>query len=63
MKIIRAERGVYVPHDPEKPNNNEMRLLQKGLVALVPSNYALPQDSYKDLGKVDLNKLKKEKQE
>lgn len=62
MKVIRADRGIYVPHDPEKPDNNQMRLLQKGLVALVPESYVLPEGSYKDLGKLDLNKLKKEKQ-
>ena len=63
MKVIRADRGIYVPHDPEKPDHNQMRLLQKGLIALVPDNYVLPEGSYKDLGKLKLDKSNKDKQE
>lgn len=56
MKIIRAERGIYVPHNPEKPDKNSMRLVQNGLLAIVPDEFELPEDSYIDMGKVHLHK-------
>lgn len=61
MKIIRAMRDLHVPHNPEKPEANSFRAVQKGLVALVPDNFNLPKNYYVDLGKVNLNKPKKKK--
>lgn len=60
MKLIKAVRGVYIPHDPEKPVNSEMRLLSKGVIGIIPDDFQLPKDSYEDLGKL---KLKKEKED
>lgn len=62
MKVIRANRGLYVPNNPEKPDNNSMRLVPTGLVALVPEDFNLPEGSYADLGKFK-EKKKKEDQE
>lgn len=61
MKIIRAERGIYVPHDPENPDNNSMRAVHAGLIALVPDNFSLPKDYFQDLGRVEVKRLKKDK--
>lgn len=58
MKVIRAERGVFVPHNPENPDNNSMRLVGKGLLALIPDNFQLPKGSYQDLGKLKLEDQK-----
>lgn len=48
MRIIRAKRGIFIPCDPEKPDKNMMRLVQTGLIAIVPDDYALPEDSYSE---------------
>lgn len=50
MKLIRANKGIYVPADPESKadlNLQAMRLVQTGLVALIPDNFNLPEDSHK----------------
>ena len=54
MKVIRTKRPLYVPQNPEKPDHNSMRLVQTNLIALVPSDFQLPEDSYMDLGKVKI---------
>ena len=62
MKIIRAQRGIYVPHNPENPNYDSMRLVAKDILAIVPDGFELPKDAYIDLGKVHLrNKNEKNK--
>lgn len=58
MKVIRANRVVFVPHDPEKPNNQSMRFVGQGTLALVPDDYELPEGSYQDLGKLKLENVK-----
>lgn len=58
MKVIRAKRGIHVPHNPESPDRNSMRLVQTGLIAIVPEDYPLPKDSYQDLGKLKLENKK-----
>ena len=58
MKLIRAMRDIHVPHNPEKPDVNSFRAVQKGIVALIPDNFKLPKDAYTDLGKVQLKKEK-----
>lgn len=59
IRLIRAKRNIFVPHDPENPDKNSMRLVQTGLIALVPNNFELPKDYYLDLGKVQVKKDKK----
>lgn len=61
MKVIRASRGIYVPHDPEKPDSNSMRLVQSGLLAIIPDDFHLPDDSYKELGELEIKKKDKKK--
>lgn len=61
MKVIKAQRGIYIPQDPEKPDNNSMRLLAKGVIGLVPTDFMLPSDSYEEVGKVNFQKGKKDK--
>lgn len=61
MKVIRASRGIFVPINPEKPDINSVRLLQTGLIALIPDDFSLPKDSYVDLGKFNTQAKKKEK--
>ena len=60
IKAIRANRGINVPLDPEK-KDSMTRVIQKGMLALVPESYELPEDSYIDLGKIDLTEKKKKK--
>lgn len=66
MKVIRAKRGVYVPRNPENPDKNEMRLVQSGLIAIVPDSYILQEGTYQDLGELilkdDNKKTKKSKE-
>jgi len=59
MKIIRASRDVYVPVNPEQPDKNSMRLVHKNLLAIIPEEFELPEDSYIDLGKFNLKKTDK----
>ena len=61
IKVIRAEKNIFVPNNPEKPDKNSMRLVSTGLVALVPDSYALPEGSYQDLGKIQAKKEKAQK--
>lgn len=61
MKLIRASRGIYVPHDPEKPDKNAMRLVQTGLIAIIPDNFVLPEDSYVELQDLHIKKPLTEK--
>lgn len=60
MRVIRAERGIYVPQNPESPDKLSVRLVETNIIALVPDDYHLPEDSYTDLGKLKIDK-KKEK--
>lgn len=60
MKVIRAKRNITIPINPEKPYNNAVRLVPAGLIAIVPSNFKLPKDSYVDVCKV---KIKEEKED
>ena len=50
MKVIRANRGIFIPQNPENPDMNSMRLVQTGLIAIVPDGFALPKDSFSDVG-------------
>lgn len=52
MKIIRATRDIHVPHNPENPDTNSFKAVQRGLLALVPEDFNLPSDSFIDLGNV-----------
>lgn len=56
MKVIRANKPLFVPTNPEKPDTRSMRLVQTGLVALVPAKYKLPQGAYMDVADVPLAK-------
>lgn len=56
MRVIRAERNIFVPQNPEQPDKNSMRLVSTGLVALIPECFELPKDAFKDLGKVKIKK-------
>lgn len=58
VKVIRAERAIHVPIDPEKPDSL-YRPVQKGLLALVPEGFNLPKESYIDLGRVEFKKKKR----
>jgi len=61
MKIIRTTAPTHVPVNPENPDTNVMRLVQTGLVALVPSGFQVPPEKqFIDLGKVKLKEDKKE---
>lgn len=60
LKVIRAKRGMYVPCDPENPDNNAMRLVQSGLIAIVPEDFVLLEDTYTTVGKVELDINKKQ---
>lgn len=60
MKLIKAVRGVYIPHDPEKPVSSEMRLLSAGVIGIIPDDFELPKDSYKYLGKLHIKKDKED---
>lgn len=59
MKIIRASRDIYVPVNPEDPDKNSLRPVHKNLIAIVPEDFLLPEDSYVDLGKFNLKKSEK----
>lgn len=66
MKVIRAKRQIFVPINPESPERSSMRLVQTGLVALVPSDYVLPADYYVDvctLGEEPKTRKKREQKE
>lgn len=56
MQVIRAKRTIMVPVNPEQPDNNVMRPVQAGLVALIPTGFNLPKDAYDKVGKVTLSK-------
>lgn len=58
MKVIRAKGPIFVPNDPEKPDNYAMRLVQTGLIALVPEDFHLDKEKYEDIGKVQIKKIK-----
>ena len=58
MKVIRAKGHIYVPTNPEKPDTSTMRLVQTGLIALVPDDFQLPKDKFEEVGKVKVNKVK-----
>ena len=59
MRVIKAERGIYIPADPSHPANGAMRLVQTGIMALIPDDFELPKDAYIDLGKLDIRKDKR----
>lgn len=59
MKVIRATKGIHVPVNPENPNHNVMRLVHTGLIALVPKDFKLPEDSYVEVGTVKVKDVKK----
>lgn len=63
MKVIRAERLIHVPVDPENPDKSIMRPVHAGLVALVPDNYKLPEGSARELGSFKEKKKGKEKED
>lgn len=58
VRLIRAERDIHVPLDPEMKGSS-FRPVQKGLLALIPEGFNLPKDAYIDLGKVELKKKKR----
>ena len=60
MMVIRAKGNIYVPQNPEKPDTSTMRLVQAGLVALVPDDYKIPKEKYDLVGKVTVPKKKKD---
>ena len=61
LKVIRAMRDIHVPQNPEKPETSLFKSVQRGMVALVPTNFRLPSDHYIDLGEVKTKKEKKQK--
>lgn len=61
MKVIRALRDIFVPHDPEKPDTNAMKVVRKGLLTLIPDDFKLPEDAFEDVGRFDVNKKKGKK--
>lgn len=52
MRIVRAERNIFVPLNPEKPIGSSVRLVESGLIALIPEDYHLPEESYTHVAKV-----------
>lgn len=58
MRIIRAVRDLHIPNDPENPNVNSFRAIQRGIVALVPDNFQLPDGTYQDLGNFKPEKIR-----
>lgn len=60
MLVIRAKGNIYVPQNPEKPDTSTMRLVQSGLVALVPDNFKIQKEKHQVLSKVKLSKDKDE---
>lgn len=62
MKVIRAKRNIFVPHNPEMPDTNSMRLVQTGLIAIVSDDFQLPEGSHKIIGTVVKIKEKKDKE-
>ena len=58
LKVIRAKEGMRVPSNPEM-NNSVLTLVQKGMVALVPSSFSLDESKYDLIQKVNLDKKKK----
>lgn len=64
MKVIRAKRVLHVPVNPEQPDHNVMRPVHTGLLAIVPTNFRAPPDSYDVVQKLNIqnpkgNKLNK----
>lgn len=60
MLVIRAKGNIYVPQNPEKPDTSTMRLVQSGLIALVPEDFKIQKEKHELVAKV---KVKKEKGE
>ena len=56
IKIIRAKEGIAIPSNPEN-KDSVSTFVQKGMIALVPSDYKIDKEKY-DL--VQKFKLKKE---
>lgn len=63
MKVIRAERNIFVPQNPENPDKSMMRLVATGLVALVPKDYELPDGSYQEIGVIKKSSKKKSEED
>ena len=55
LKVIRAKEGIYVPSNPEDIKS-VVRLVQKNVLALVPSNYKLDESKYEVVNKVNSKK-------
>lgn len=63
VRVIRANRTLYVPNNPEsKDEFKTVRLVQTGLIALVHNDYKLPADSFTELGKINLDKKSNKKE-
>ena len=58
LKVIRTKEVLHLPIDPEKKDSRTM-LVQKGLVALIPADYSLNEETYETIQKVSLTKKKK----
>lgn len=59
VRVIRAERDIHVPLDPEM-KGSAFRPVKKGILALIPEGFNLPKDAYTDLGKVEFKKKKRD---
>ena len=57
MILVQAKRPIYVPANPHNPKFSTMRLVQTGLVALVPQDHGLPEGSF------EVVRVKKRKKE
>lgn len=57
LKLIRTKEGVALPSNPED-SKSIVRMVQKGMIALVPSTYNLDESKYDLIQKVNTNKKK-----
>lgn len=57
LKLIRTKEGVPLPSNPED-SKSVVRMVQKGMIALVPSTYNLDESKYDLIQKVNTNKKK-----
>lgn len=63
MKVIRALRPVFVPANPEKSDGSMMTPVKAGVVALIPSDFKLPSDSYNLVHEFEIKKDKNKSKE
>lgn len=66
LKVIRAIRGIHVPMCPDNPSSLSYMPVQRGMLAIVPMGFVLPEDSYIDITTLTIDEqvtvLKKSKE-